>query len=500
MLNVTVDHDLYRYEIHALTRAFYPAEEVKVLLEDDASVDPMKEIFLAVRYSPEAIALHIRGSEYRCAAPDKVRFDTACPETKDHLKHLLYNTFCGITGHSLPWGELIGIRPTKLAKRILEQGGDLNEAASFMQDKYAVSPEKAKLSAEIAAREISILEPVKKGGFSLYIGIPFCPTTCMYCSFPSNSLAVWKDRVGEYLDALYKEMEETAALMKGLRLDTVYFGGGTPTAVSASELDALLAKVHSLFDTSSLLELTVEAGRPDTIDEDKLQVMKDHGVSRISINPQTKHEQTLKRIGRAHTSAEIETAFAMARKAGFDNINMDLILGLPGEDVRMVKETLAWIRDLSPDSVTAHTLAIKRGSALAQDPSSSADAVRQSESLREMIGLAADCAEEMGMKPYYLYRQKNMLGNFENVGYAADGKAGIYNILIMEEIQSIPALGAGSISKRVAEEKAEPDRNGAGSVNKTIVRRDNVRDIDQYISRIGELIERKKLLFSCNRE
>lgn len=329
-----------------------------------------------------------------------------------------------------------------------------------------------------------------KNGYSLYIGIPFCPTTCLYCSFTSYSLVAYQSKVQPYLEALLKEMKYVSEAMRGRRLDTVYFGGGTPTTLSAGQLDMLLTELERQFDLSACRELTVEAGRPDSITYEKLCVLKAHHVDRISINPQTMNQQTLDLIGRRHTVEQIEEAFALAGKAGLDNINMDMILGLPGENKEMVQHTLEKIKALAPESLTVHSLAIKRAAALNIWREKYLDL--QMDNSDEIVSMAADYAHQMGHQPYYMYRQKNMAGNFENVGYSKPGLECIYNILIMEEKQTIIAMGAGASTKIVFQNETEGGQAGR------IERIENVKDVTNYIQRIDEMIERKRKFFSEN--
>ncbi|MGX8684965.1 MAG: coproporphyrinogen dehydrogenase HemZ, partial [Lachnospiraceae bacterium] len=383
-------------------------------------------------------------------------------------------------GRTLPWGELIGIRPTKIAMQSLLDGKTVEEAAAAMEHDHLVSPGKALLSAQIAQREREILADIHyKNGYSLYVGIPFCPTTCLYCSFPSFNLALWKDRVDSYLDALEREMKACSEMMKGRVLDTVYIGGGTPTTLEPAQLERLFAMLEKYFPMENVQEFTIEAGRPDSITMDKLRVIRAHDVTRISVNPQTMKEETLRLIGRMHTVDEVRQAYAMCREAGFDNINMDMILGLPEETLEDVRDTLRQITDLSPDSLTVHSLALKRGSRMQKYIEEKGfSSIYNTDGCME---LAAEAAADMGMEPYYLYRQKNISGNLENVGYARPGKAGIYNILIMEEKQSILALGAGSISKAVFD-------------HGRIERSDNCKDVATYIENVEEMIGRKARL------
>lgn len=365
---------------------------------------------------------------------------------------------------------------------MLEDGQEQAEIIDFLEREHYVSYEKAKLSLDIAEREKRLLDTLHyENGYSLYIGIPFCPTTCLYCSFTSYPICSWKNKIDQYLEAVFKEIDYVSEAYKDKILDTVYIGGGTPTTLEADELDRLITKVKSTFNFENVKEFTVEAGRADSITYDKLMVLKKHDVSRISINPQTMKDETLKIIGRRHTVDEVIKAFEMARQIGFDNINMDIILGLPGEMEEDVAYTVDEIKKLNPDSLTVHSLAIKRASRL--QAWITENGIATLNNTDRTMEIAAKAADDMNMKPYYLYRQKNMSGNFENVGYATEGKEGIYNILIMEEKQTIVALGAGSITKVVL-----PDGR--------IERCDNVKDVGLYIEKIDEMIERKKSLFA----
>ena len=353
-----------------------------------------------------------------------------------------------------------------------------------MMEKYYVSPEKAKLAAEVASRENALLSRLDcDKGFSLYIGIPFCPSVCSYCSFSSSPIGLWKDKVDAYLDALIKEIRYIGSRTEGRVPDTVYIGGGTPTTLEPEQLKRLLDTVMECFDLSNVLEFTVEAGRPDSITEEKLSVIREYPVSRISVNPQTMQQKTLDLVGRRHTVGQTVQAFELARKKGFDNINMDLIAGLPGETIKDMEDTLRQVEALHPDSLTVHALAIKRAARFGQE-GRTADLHAE---ISGMVERAYAGARRMGLVPYYLYRQKNIAGNFENVGYAELDKAGIYNILIMEEKQTILAAGAGASTKILL--KNPIIRDGGKEVN--LVRAENVKNINDYIARIDEMIERK---------
>ena len=504
----------FEYEIHALVKAFYPAWDLKILTPESVIKDRKNlEIppVMELEFQEDEVKFIIHSGLHNSTQGDKDcnglndsddsndstdmitvsgeenvytwhTDKTPDADYKSAFARFLYTSLREETGIDLPWGNLTGIRPTKIAMTMLEDGEGERDVAAFLREKHFVSREKIDLSLEIAGREREILSTLHyEDGYSLYIGIPFCPTTCLYCSFTSYPINVWKERVAEYLTALEKEMDAVAQMYRDKILDTVYIGGGTPTSLSAEELDRLLTKLKNTFDFHTVQEFTVEAGRADSITEEKLRVMYRHGVTRISVNPQTMKQETLKLIGRQHTVDQVVDAFRMARKVGFDNINMDIILGLPGEVREDVASTIEAIQVLAPDSLTVHSLAVKRASRLNQWTLE--NGITAYNNTEETMQIAEKGARDMGMAPYYLYRQKNMSGNFENVGYAVEGKYGIYNILIMEEVQTIVALGAGSISKRVY-----PDGR--------IERCENVKDVSQYIERIGEMIERKRVLFS----
>ncbi|MDE5910352.1 MAG: coproporphyrinogen dehydrogenase HemZ [Lachnospiraceae bacterium] len=484
-IGITVNQAGFEYDIHSLVKAFYPAQDVKVFMENENKESSGPGLpDLDIHFTKEAVLLTLIAGEGATASfgGKKIELleDMPRPEIKNRLKQLLYQALSEHTGKQLPWGTLTGIRPTKIPMTMLEEGRTDEEIMAYMKAAYFISDEKGNLAIEIAKRERELLKTLHyEDGYSLYIGIPFCPTTCLYCSFTSYPIVSWKKRVDEYLDALDKEIEFAAEYYKDKVLDTIYIGGGTPTTLEACELSRLLAKIKESFDLSHLKEFTVEAGRADSMTPDKLQTLKEGGVTRISVNPQTMKQETLDLIGRKHTVEQVKEAFKMAREAGFSNINMDLILGLPGESALDVHHTMEEIEKLNPDSLTVHSLAIKRASRLSQWIEE--NGISTLNNTDETMHITLEGAEKMDMVPYYLYRQKNMSGNFENVGYAREGKFGIYNILIMEEKQTIVALGAGSITKRVF-----PDGR--------IERCDNVKDVNLYIEKIDEMIERKRKL------
>ncbi|MFV0466555.1 MAG: coproporphyrinogen dehydrogenase HemZ [Lachnospiraceae bacterium] len=486
MVTIQLKRTDFEYDIHSLIRAFYPQEEIKFLEEMPQDGEEIS-FHVVIHYLENKIefehyiwdASRFRESEL----PDLLKVMTVDwndrKETKNALKKSLYQILSCQTKKLLPWGTLTGIRPTKIPMDLLEKGRTPVQIKEQMMDQYLISEEKADLCIEVAVTELEILSKLDyQNGYSLYIGIPFCPSTCLYCSFTSYPLAKWRSRVDEYLDALEKEILFTAETCKNRTLQTVYIGGGTPTSLEPAQLRRLIELLKSSFDLSQCVELTVEAGRPDSITREKLATLKELGITRISINPQTMKEETLKLIGRHHSVKDTIDSFQLARELGFDDINMDLIIGLPNESLEDVKSTLKHISDMAPDNLTVHSLAIKRAARLKMFPEDYKEL--SIENTDETIELTAKAAKEIGLRPYYLYRQKNMAGNFENVGYARPGQEGIYNILIMEEKQTILALGAGAASKFVM---------GNGRKAQRV---ENVKDIDHYLTRVDEMIEKKR--------
>ncbi|MGI6094166.1 MAG: coproporphyrinogen dehydrogenase HemZ [Lachnospiraceae bacterium] len=479
MIGIQLDKQDFEYDVHSLVKAFYPKEEVKIYYEGEEKKEEFP-FLIEVHYEEDQVRIRLNKAG-QCIFDDTIALDYVDRKiSKNKVKLLLY---CGLqleSGQSLPWGNLTGIRPTKIAMGLLEKGYTNVQAANFMRENYLVSNQKTALAIAIANRERHILRDIDYDrGYSLYVGIPFCPSICLYCSFSSFPLHVWKDRVDQYLDALIKELEFISRIMSDRVLDTIYIGGGTPTTLEPHQLRRLLDCLQKEFDLTTVKEYTVEAGRPDSITAEKLAVLREYPVTRISVNPQTMNQKTLDIIGRKHTAEDTVHAFHLAREAGFDNINMDLIAGLPGEDAQMVSHTLDAVRELSPDSLTVHSLAVKRAARLRMFREEYEEMTFENN--QEIMDLAYGCAQDLQMSPYYLYRQKNMAGNLENVGYARTGKEGIYNILIMEEKQPIIAAGAGASTKLVF-------ANGS-----RIERVENVKDVTNYITRIDEMIERKRI-------
>ena len=511
MIKITLNEADYEYDIYSLVQAFFPGEDLYLDYQieeknvEDLPYQVKKRIKLQkdnispshtldVKYGDSTIDLKFVDEKGECIEEKLSGIDFSDrPETKNSLKKSIYGILSKYSNRLLPWGTLTGIRPTKIALSMLSEGESAEEVRDRMKDAYLASDEKIDLSLEIAGREIDLLSNlktlvnVKRGvrdahlGYSIYIGIPFCPTTCLYCSFPSYARASYDGKVDRYLEALKKEIREVSILMKDRHLDTLYIGGGTPTALSDVELEELFSYIEKELPMDRVSEFNVEAGRPDSITREKLEVMKRHNVTRISINPQTMNEKTLKLIGRHHSVESVRESFKLAREMGFSNINMDLIIGLPGETKEDVLYTFSEVEKMAPDSMTVHSLAVKTHSRLRKQWEEYKGYLFENSD--ELMGYANQTAKRLGLLPYYLYRQKQMVGNLENVGFAKPGKEGLYNILIMEEQQDIVALGAGTASKKV-------------HMDGTTSRCENVKDVDTYIERIDEMIQRKKELFS----
>lgn len=402
-------------------------------------------------------------------------------ESKDCIKREIYKKLSGITGIYPDWGILTGVRPVKLCGELIEKYDSDAFVKRVLTDEYLISDDKANMIIDMYKYQVSLFSKAKPGSLGLYIGIPFCPTRCLYCSFASNQSEY--DVIERYLDTLIQEIESIGIMLKksDYGIESLYIGGGTPTSLDERQLNRLLTAIENNFNVDGLKEYTIEAGRPDTINKEKLSIIRAFGCDRISINPQSMKAKTLELIGRSHTPGEIETAFETACKLGFNSINADLIAGLPNENLDDFILSLDKILKLGADNITVHSLAIKRASRLReQDPEFH---YKQSKVTNEMTEKGYNILIEQGFRPYYLYRQKHMAGAGENIGYCKDDKAGLYNIRIMDEHQSILALGAGAISKRYF------------SKENRLERIPNVTNVEHYIKRIDEMIKRKANLF-----
>ena len=434
MLNISLcfNRKDFEYDVYSLIKAFYPGCEITSWYEEDGALDGEFAYYDTILYAADQICFSIENEKHEelSAACEAVEYEKDRHETKNVLKRMVYRTLSEVSGKELPWGDLTGIRPTKIPMKMLEEGKTNVEIAKYMRETYYTSPEKTALAITIANREKDILKTIDyEHGYSLYIGIPFCPSICLYCSFGSHVLSRWEHMVDPYLDALIKELIFISENMKDYTLDTIYIGGGTPTTLNAAQMERLLTKVTELFPMEQVQEFTVEAGRPDTINEEVLKAIRKFPVTRISINPQTMNQETLDLIGRHHTVEEIEEKFRMARSLGFDNINMDLIVGLPilialyGIIRRPVLNfmlinmarpaALEKVEALNPDSLTVHSLALKRATRLNLFKDKYQEI--SFENSAEIMKMTMDSAHRMEMGPYYMYRQKNMAGNFENV-------------------------------------------------------------------------------------
>lgn len=391
-----------------------------------------------------------------------------------------------VTGAAPPWGMLTGVRPVKLPTRALRRGLLPKEAQGELECLYQVAPERAKLAVDCAQASLAVDREVREDQVSLYIGIPFCPTRCAYCSFVSADVGRALKLVDPYVEALLEEVRRTGQVLEqaGLRVRTLYVGGGTPTTLSASQLDRLLAAAEAHLPLAGCREMTVEAGRPDTITREKLEVLREHGIERISINPQTMSDQVLQAIGRRHTARDIREAFCTAREVDFACINMDLIAGLPQDSVEGFRDSLEEVLALRPENITVHTLAMKKGSRLMEE----GGALPSGEETARMVDLSLEALEGAGYRPYYLYRQKYMSGGLENVSWCLPGTENHYNIIMMEELQSVLSLGAGGVTKLV-------DRSSG-----RIVRLTNPKYPHDYLAMSAKVLEQKDEILRFYRE
>ncbi len=464
----------FNYETENLCRVFFPLEKIEVLSEEKESDR---------KIITEKINNRIRVTI--CFGNEEKMFEKVLEDDDDselEIATLLFKLLCEETSYVPQWGLLTGVRPSKLMLRLIEDT-DEEKAEKYFKEKLLVSDKKTSLAMSVAKCEEKIISRSDPESFSLYISIPFCPTRCNYCSFVSHSIEKTKKLIKPYVENLCEEIRLTGKIAKdlNLKLETVYFGGGTPTTLEAAELEKLLTAVKENFDLSTCFEYTVEAGRPDTVTREKLDTLKSNDVTRISINPQTFNDKVLENIGRRHTAEETINAFKMAREAGFDNINMDLIAGLSGDTAESFSETLDIINELSPENVTVHTLALKRSSYLAGDTSGMSDGLLAN----EMINLSHEKLNSY--IPYYMYRQSKSLGNLENVGWCKKGYECAYNIFMMEECHTILACGAGAVTKL-----KDPDSN-------VIERIFNFKYPYEYNDRLNELFERKQRIYEFYR-
>lgn len=470
-MNLYVKNHNFHFELENLTRLFFPNEKITVIRDFSEPQPP----YIYTEVSDKiTISVNIGSFNKSETAVKKLADD----DNELVSAQLLYKLLCDFTGLTQPWGILTGVRPVKLLRRLAEESSEEQAVKKFEKD-FFVSNEKIALSRETEHNERKILELSKPESFSLYVGIPFCPSRCSYCSFVMASIERAEKLIEPYTKLLCEEIKRTAEIANklGLRLETAYFGGGTPTTLSAEQLDTVLGTVNNSFDMSTCREFTVEAGRPDTIDIAKLFALKENKVDRISINPQTVNDEVLKTIGRKHTAQQFFDAFELARKCGFDNINTDLIAGLPTDTPESFKNSLDSIVRLNAECITVHTLCMKRASRLTTE-GVTLD-LQQARDAREMLAYTQNILGQNEYIPYYMYRQSRMVGNLENVGWSKRGFESLYNVYVMDETHTILACGSGGVTKL--------KRNNPDYLERIF----NFKYPYEYIDRFDELIQRK---------
>lgn len=475
-MNLYVKNHGFHFELENLTRLFYPNEKINVIKDFETTEAPYI-------YSEVSDKIIIKAEINGIKA---VKTSNAENEnTADELSacKLLYEILSEFTGITQPWGMLTGVRPVKLLRKLALKHGE-NEAKRMLSEQYFISDEKLSLASATEKNEKKILELSKPESFSLYVGIPFCPSRCSYCSFVMSSIERAEKLIDPYVDLLCEEIKATAekANALGLRLETVYFGGGTPTTLNERQLDKVLSTVNSCFNMSTCREFTVEAGRPDTITYEKLCALKENKVDRISINPQTTNDEVLSAIGRKHTVSQFFDAFALARKCGFSNINTDLIAGLPKDTVQSFKNSLDDMLKLNAECITVHTLCMKRASTL----TTSGVMLNRDDAVaaREMLNYVQSKLTDNNYIPYYLYRQSRMVGNLENVGWSKKGFESMYNVYVMDETHTILACGSGGVTKL---RRADSDVD-------YLERIFNFKYPYEYIDRFDEMLQRKNAI------
>lgn len=463
----------FNYETEKLCRIFLPYEKIAVLNEIVEA-----DIYAVCKTDGRSCSAYLNffGKEYEntLTSPD----DTD-KEKELTLATALFNCFVSATNYKSEWGLLTGVRPAKLFSRLIKSTGEAS-AEEYFKNRLLVSDEKTSLCKQTAVSEEKIIEQSRPESFSLYVSIPFCPSRCSYCSFVSHSVDKAGRLIDEYVELLCREIEETGKIAKAekLKLETVYIGGGTPVAISAEQISKIMDSVKKHFDLSGILEYTVEAGRPDAIDKAKLEAIKNGGATRISVNPQTMNDAVLKEIGRNHTAEQTINAFNLAREVGFNDINMDLIAGLPTDTFESFKNTLGILLELDPESITVHSLSVKRASNISRE--NTLPELETGKIASQMVRYARETLSNRGVEPYYMYRQSKTVGNLENVGYAKKGYEGLYNVYIMDETHTILACGASAVTKL---------REPGGDFIERIF---NFKYPYEYISRFDDIIERKQ--------
>ncbi|WP_027625922.1 coproporphyrinogen III oxidase [Clostridium lundense] len=466
IINIDLSNLKYRYDVYQMFNLFYPFNELVFQKDNWNYKVEVKDDKFIIRDKEES----------------KEFFIEEASKIKEELKKAVYIFLRDKTGKNFPWGTLVGIRPSKIALSLLNEGKSEDEIVDYFYNHHLTNEEKARLCIRVGKIEKRMVNK-EQNTISLYIGMPFCPTRCLYCSFASNPIASCKKIVEPYIHSLTHEIEKISKFIreKDLNVETIYFGGGTPTAVNDEQFEYIMKNIYNKFICgNNIKEFTVECGRPDSLTQNKFTTMKKYRVDRISINPQTMNEDTLKLIGRNHTVSDVIEKFKMARELGFNNINMDIIVGLPKERLTQIKNTCKEILSLKPDSLTVHGLSVKRGSKLHENMKEHLQNIDQNE-LNLMYKETSKLAEDLGMTPYYMYRQKNMIGNMENVGYSLPKMECIYNIQMIEERQTIIAMGADSVTKVVFLDENRLERVP------------NVKDVIEYNKRADEMVERKTI-------
>lgn len=438
---VVVNNHPFSYDVENLAEIFFPYEKIKVLSQLPQVCND--NIVAVTEICGDEIIVDARVFEKKAVKKEKINQDSDC---QNIMSVLFYSAFSELLGVSYPWGILYGVRPARFWHSISDKYSK-EQARQIFAQKYLVSPEKLSLVEQVAENENKIISLSANKSFSLYVSVPFCPTRCSYCSFVSHSIEKAAALVEPYVDLLVREIEQTAIYAKelGLRLESVYYGGGTPTTLSAKQLTRIAAAIRDNFDLSCLREYTVEAGRPDTVSADKLAALKAAGVGRISINPQSFNDNVLSAIGRRHSVKQTLDAFELARNAGFDNINMDFIAGLPKDDVESFKHSIKTAVSLGAESITVHTLCLKSGAYMV-----TRDNVFDTgdiDTVAEMVDFSREYLSAAGYVPYYMYRQGKSLGNLENVGWSKPGSECLYNVFMMDETHSVFAVGAGAVTR-----------------------------------------------------
>lgn len=469
MIIRNINHDC-AYHTEKIAVMFFPLEKLKIDGDDNVVIETKKE--------NNALSVRVRAFSRFEEQSRTIPYDA---DVAHELSVLLYDTLSKLTGYTMPWGILYGVRPARLMHATVESVGRDGAVKKFLSDK--VQQKKIDLALAVMERENKIIELSSDNSFSLYVSIPFCPSRCSYCSFVSHSIANAQELIEPYVELLCKELEYTGSVAKelGLRLESVYFGGGTPTTLSPSQLDALLGTIERSFDLSTVREYTVEAGRPDTVTREKLDTLLLHNVSRISINPQTFNDDVLKSIGRRHTSNQTVDAYNLARQMGFGNINMDFIAGLNSDTFDSFKQSIDTAINLSPESITVHNLALKSGAYLCTE-NELFDLTKRSLATK-MIDYSYNTLTQNAYNPYYMYRQSKSLGNLENVGYARDGYDCLYNIFMMDETHTVLAAGAGAVIKLKNPKTTHIERIY------------NYKYPYEYINNFAQIISRKKGIF-----